>query len=164
MLPTHGRGVIRRFLLGSVTAKVLHDVSVPVWTGTAAAVANHQVHTACKAIVCAVDGSAESEAILKAAAVIAESYGAHLSLVRVVQTPSPASEIDFTPYRQEVINAADTWVRELKGRMGIDAPHTLIEAAVADGIHQEAMKRKADLVVVGRGHSQDVFNRFWSSL
>src|SRR5579862_2684132 len=33
VMPTHGYGRFRRFLLGSVTAKVLHDVSCPVWTG-----------------------------------------------------------------------------------------------------------------------------------
>ena len=33
VLPTHGYGPFRRFLLGSVTAKVLHDAQCPVWTG-----------------------------------------------------------------------------------------------------------------------------------
>src|SRR4051812_8787795 len=33
MMPTHGYGPFRRLLLGSVTAKVLHDVECPVWTG-----------------------------------------------------------------------------------------------------------------------------------
>ena len=33
LMPTHGYGVFRRLLLGSVTAKVLHDADCPVWTG-----------------------------------------------------------------------------------------------------------------------------------
>jgi nucleotide-binding universal stress UspA family protein len=33
MMMTHGRGPFRRLLLGSVTAKVLHDCDCPVWTG-----------------------------------------------------------------------------------------------------------------------------------
>src|SRR5215471_15184320 len=32
MLPTHGYGLFRQFLLGSVAAKVLHDTRLPVWT------------------------------------------------------------------------------------------------------------------------------------
>src|SRR4051794_24356761 len=32
MMPTHGYGPFRQFLLGSVTAKVLHDVKCAVWT------------------------------------------------------------------------------------------------------------------------------------
>src|SRR5258706_3050824 len=33
MMPTHGHGPFRRFLIGSVTAKILHDADCPVWTG-----------------------------------------------------------------------------------------------------------------------------------
>ena len=33
VMPTHGYGRFRRFLLGSVTTKVLHEVECPVWTG-----------------------------------------------------------------------------------------------------------------------------------
>src|SRR5437762_13071951 len=34
MMPTHGYGPFRSLLLGSVTAKVLHDAQCPVWTAT----------------------------------------------------------------------------------------------------------------------------------
>jgi len=33
VMPTHAHGRFRRFLLGSVTAKVLHDTDCPVLTG-----------------------------------------------------------------------------------------------------------------------------------
>ena len=33
VMSTHGHGVFYRFLLGSVTAKVLHESHCPVWTG-----------------------------------------------------------------------------------------------------------------------------------
>ena len=32
MLATHGRGPVRRFLLGSIAAKALHDLGAAVWT------------------------------------------------------------------------------------------------------------------------------------
>jgi nucleotide-binding universal stress UspA family protein len=32
MMPASGHGPVRRLLLGSVTAKMLHDVGCPVWT------------------------------------------------------------------------------------------------------------------------------------
>ena len=34
MMATHGHGPFRQLLLGSVTAKILHDAHVPVWTAT----------------------------------------------------------------------------------------------------------------------------------
>lgn len=55
MLPTHGRGPIRRFLLGSVTAKVLHDVSGAVWTGTGATLADHAPRIPYKSVLCALN-------------------------------------------------------------------------------------------------------------
>ena len=33
VLPTHGYGPFRRFVLGSVTTKILHDLTCPVFTG-----------------------------------------------------------------------------------------------------------------------------------
>jgi nucleotide-binding universal stress UspA family protein len=33
VMPTHGYGLFRRFILGSNTAKVLHDADCPLWTG-----------------------------------------------------------------------------------------------------------------------------------
>ena len=41
-MPTHGYGTFRRFLIGSVTAKVLHDVTCPVLTGV------HMEEAACR--------------------------------------------------------------------------------------------------------------------
>jgi hypothetical protein len=48
MMPTHGYGTFRSLLLGSVTAKVLHDAECPVWTGvhTADTVISGQVQLA----------------------------------------------------------------------------------------------------------------------
>lgn len=164
MLPTHGRGVIRRFLLGSVVAKVLHDVSAVVWTGTGSAILDHKSALPYKSVLCAVDEDDEAEAVLKAAAAFACTYGAQLWLVHVVETPPPTPEFDYSPYRKDILDAADFRLRELKGQLGIDAPHSVTDAMVSDGVRQEALRRKADLIVTGRGHSQNRFERVWSHL
>ena len=54
VMPTSGRGLLRRLLIGSVTAKVLHDVSCPVWTGVHGTTRNEQAHWPIKSILCAV--------------------------------------------------------------------------------------------------------------
>jgi nucleotide-binding universal stress UspA family protein len=163
MMPTHGRGPLRRLLLGSVTAKVLHDVSAAVWTGAQAAVEAHP-HGTYKSILCAVDLRAEAEAVLQAGTALARSYKAQLSLVHVVEMPSSSPEVDVTPFRDELMQAADSRVREWKEKLGIDAPHTTIEGATADEVCREAARRQADLVVVGRGNIQGTLSRIWSHL
>src|SRR5947209_4492371 len=44
IMPTHGHGRLRRFLLGSTTSKVLHDLQCPVLTGAHFTPAGH-VHS-----------------------------------------------------------------------------------------------------------------------
>ncbi len=78
MMPTKGLGRFRRLLLGSVTAKVLHDVSCPVWTSA------HEPDTALasssgyRSIICAVELNAEADVVLKAAGLLAQAYGARI--------------------------------------------------------------------------------------
>jgi nucleotide-binding universal stress UspA family protein len=164
MLATRGHGAVRRFLLGSVTTKVLHDVSAAVWTGVGSALADHVPCLPYKSILCALDFAAESEGVLKAAAALAKTYGASLSLVHVVETPPAALEIDFGPIKKELVDSAEFKLRELKGSLGVDAPHAVIEAPIAEGIRDQAVRHKADLIVAGRGHAQATFSRLWSHL
>ena len=53
IMPTHGYGTFRRLLLGSVTAKVLHDAKIPVWTAAHAPEASHRAHPQPRHIVVA---------------------------------------------------------------------------------------------------------------
>lgn len=164
MLPTHGRGPVRRLLLGSVAAKVLHDVSAAVWTSTSAALSGHGPQVPYESILCALNDSDEAEAVLKAAAAFAAAYKAQLRIVRIVETPATSLDVDFGPYKKDLMDAADVKVRELKGELEINAPHSVVDARVAGGVRAEAILRKADLIVAGRGRAQDMFERMWSHL
>jgi nucleotide-binding universal stress UspA family protein len=64
MMPTRGRGAFRRFLLGSVTAKVLHDVNGPVWTSSHIMGGQRAVSAIPKVIVCAIDAAPEGNVVL----------------------------------------------------------------------------------------------------
>jgi nucleotide-binding universal stress UspA family protein len=54
-MPTHGCGPFRRFILGSNTAKVLHDADCPVWTGVHLEQAPALASIPFRSILCAVD-------------------------------------------------------------------------------------------------------------
>jgi nucleotide-binding universal stress UspA family protein len=164
MLPTHGRGAVRRLLLGSVTAKVLHDVSAAVWTSTGTAAARHVSHPAYQKVLCAVDIAGEAAEILTAAAAIASSYRAELHIVHAVEMPVVSMEASFVPYEQEIMQAAEDSMRNLKGKLNIDAPHTVIRGYVPEAVCDEAARIQADLIVVGRGHVQGAVSRVWSQL
>jgi nucleotide-binding universal stress UspA family protein len=157
MLPTHGRAPLRRFLLGSITAKVLHDLTVPVWTG-------HPLRIPYTSVLAAVDSSEEAEAVMRAAAAFAESYRAKLSLAYVMEMPPVSMETAFGPYRDDFMEAADARLVELKKRAGVNAPHAILDGPVADAIRQEALRTGADLIVTGRGEVHGTFSRMWSHL
>jgi len=168
MLATHGRGPIRRLLQGSVAAKVLHDVSAAVWTATGSVFAGHKPGIPYTSVLCALNlgkgDEEEAEAVLKADAAFAGGYKARLSLVHVVETPRPNLAVDFSPYKKDLMDTADFRLRELKGKLGIDAPHAVIDAEVPEGVRQEAVRRNADLIITGRGLAQATFHALWSRL
>src|SRR5262249_55794191 len=82
VMPTHGYGTFRRFILGSNTAKVLHDADCPVWTGVhledAPAGSLPPRH-----ILCGIDLGPHSAKTLVWAAWLAHQFGARITLLHV---------------------------------------------------------------------------------
>lgn len=164
MLATRGHGPVRRFLLGSITAKVLHDVSAAVWTGVGSDLADHPSRVPYQSIVCALDDSNEAESVLRAASSLASAYRAQLWIVHIVPTPPAYPDIDLTEHTRQLVEDSQFRLRELKAKLGVDAPHIVLDALLTDGIHHEVVRRRADLLVTGRGHSIGTFSRIWSHL
>jgi nucleotide-binding universal stress UspA family protein len=162
MLPTHGRGPIRRLMLGSVTTKLLHDVSCAVWTATGKAASANK--TEYKSIVCAADDTQEGLSVIKAGEALAKSYGAKLAVVNVLGLPPMTMEVDYTAIRNDLLLAAQQRLRETMASLKIDAPHAVVEGNIANALHDWAASHNADLLVVGRGHAQDPVGRIWSNL
>ena len=163
MLATHGHGPVRRFLLGSVTAKVLHDATTVVWTGIGSALTDHSPAIPYCSMLCALDDSSEAQVVLKGAVALAGAYGAKLALLHAVQTPvMPKKELG--PYRRELIDAAHQRLAELKTSLGVDVCTTVVDAPIAEAVREVVLRQKADLVITGRGHCQGTMSRMWSHL
>ena len=84
MMPTSGCGPFRRFILGSVTAKVLHDVACPVWTGEHVEQMPAVSAGGLRTILCAVDLRQDSERVLRWAAGLALRAGAELTVAHAI--------------------------------------------------------------------------------
>ena len=96
MMPTHGYGPFRRLLIGSVTAKVLHDASCPVWTAAHRPDTASGVSAKPRRIACAVDLGPQSSSILGWASRLCWEFGAPLSVIHVVASLDPRLE-DYYP-------------------------------------------------------------------
>lgn len=83
MMPTRGVGAFRRYVMGSVTAKVLHDANSPVWTGV-----HHKeappFSPEFRNVVCALDLGPQSLKALVWASGLAEKLHSKLTLLHVV--------------------------------------------------------------------------------
>ena len=165
MMPTRGCGPVRRLLLGSVTAKVLHDISAAVWTGAGSTLNGHRPAIPYKSILCALDESPEAEVVLKAGAALAASYEARLTVMHAVGVFPMARDADLSPYRDDLMKSAEVRLSELKSRLGIDSRHVVMQGLLPEAaVREQALTDRADLIVTGRGHAQGGLSRIWSNL
>jgi nucleotide-binding universal stress UspA family protein len=164
MMPTRGHGAFRRALLGSVTAKVLHDVSCAVWTSAHADDEEHQPELEPESILCAVDVDEEAVAVLKAAEVLAKSYGATLTVMHSVLIPADVYDLELGARGQELMERARLRLAQLRQEIAPSAEVIVAKGPVAKQVQKEALAMKADLVVTGRGHAQSALPAIRSGL
>jgi nucleotide-binding universal stress UspA family protein len=147
VMPTHGYGPFRRFILGSNTAKVLHDADCPVWTGVHLEDAPAALSIPIGNILCAVDMGPQSSKTLFWAARLAQEFGARLTLLHV------------TACGPDVNLAAGEELRRLQGFVGAEADLAIETGEPARVICAAAERLKADVLVIGRGSAAGVFGR-----
>jgi nucleotide-binding universal stress UspA family protein len=160
MMPTHGYGPFRQLLLGSTTAKVLHDLPLPVWTTANKGDAPDRMHLEPRKILCAVDGSLHSAAVIQSAAALAKELGGSMRLVHVVPGMEawPERQMDME-LEEDLRHAARTNIETIAASLGIDAQLCVKSGTVADGLADEATRHGSDLLVIGRGKMQDTLGR-----
>ena len=159
MVPTHGYGIFRSLLLGSVTAKVLHDAACPVWTGVhveetppaAATFAN---------IMCAVDLTEKSLPTMQFASKLASDFKAKLWLVHAVPgaetRPEKYFDADLQVFLQDEARKA---LAKMQQDAGVVGQICLGAGEVPHVVRDAALHHAADLLVIGRGHATRALGR-----
>lgn len=154
---THGFGALHRFLLGSVTAKVLHETQSPVWTG--AHLEDAQAHEfSIRRVLCSVDLSSHNRHTLSLAAAMAAAADAELTLVHVTASVDRwgpgGSQVD-PAWQQTLVGGALEEIAKLQHDVG-----TAVEVIIESGnvprmLNRAAQRTGADVLVIGHiaGHS-----------
>jgi nucleotide-binding universal stress UspA family protein len=156
IMPTHGYGVFRRFLLGSVTSKVLHDLSCPVLTGAHLAEQGGTGKIAISNIVCAIDRGVESRDTLEWASRLSADFQATLSVVHAVPHLDPSFSVSSDLKVQMEARVRET-IGELQGAAVAKSMTIRIqEGEVAHAVCGYAKSVGAQLVVIGRGRDRQL--------
>ena len=152
VMPTHGRGVFRRLLIGSITAKVLHDVDCPVLTGVHIEEQLLVEYVERHDVLCAIDLGPESPEILKWAAQLTADCHTRLDVVHVVPALPGHSVTLSNDWGAEVAKMARQEVDRAVCAAGIGAAGVFVEEGEpAKAVCSLASKLGSGLLVIGRG-------------
>jgi nucleotide-binding universal stress UspA family protein len=162
VMATHGRSRFRRFLLGSVTAKVLHDTDLPVWTGAHMQEAVKAKSFGCNRILCAIDPSNHDHTALAWAWQFGREVGAQVMIVHAL----PSLYVVDPYFGAEAINQmrihAQTEISRAQSVVGSQADVEIVVDEVPVAVRNLAREWKADLVVISRGKQTGTLGRLRS--
>lgn len=140
-----------QFLLGSVTAKVLHGTECPVWTG--AHVENQAAdHFAIHNVLCGVDFGPRTEITVSWAAQMAAEFGARLTLAHAtasVELWGPGGSVVDQKWKDALLGNASRQMTKLLHDTGVKAEVYIGSGDVPKVLSQAARQTTADLLVTG---------------
>ena len=151
-MPTHGYGAFRRFLLGSITAKVLHDSDCPVWTS--AHLEEKPVREfSIRNILCAVDLTPHSAKTVQWAGQMAAEFEARLILAHItsgmeIYGPGPY-QVDPS-WTEALISSANRQLANLQREVGTKAEVFIGSGDVPKLLSHAAKQTSADVLIIGR--------------
>jgi nucleotide-binding universal stress UspA family protein len=142
VLGSHGHARLSQFLLGSVSAGVLREITVPLLVTRARADADPTA-VRIKHILCPINYTPAATAGLQVAASLAGRLGARLSLVHSLENggDSAAERERLCQWVPEQVQVDCTWET---------AP--VVKGPAAEGIVHTAVEMGADLIVLGGKH------------
>ncbi|EMA24685.1 universal stress protein [Haloarcula argentinensis] len=160
VMGTHGRTGVRRFLLGSVTEKVVRLADVPVLSVKADA---EPGTVSFDDILLPTDGSSGAEAAIEPAGALASVTDATVHLVSVVDTRSLGVDVGSSVIVDELESVATDAVENTSDRLSEMGVET-VETAIAHGVPYRAIldaieEADADLVIIGT-HGRTGIDRY----
>lgn len=164
MLPTHGHSLFRRLLLGSITARLIHDLSCSVWTGCHIDPSSVRSHLPYHHIVCAAEPGMDNTHVVKAAERMAVAYGASLALVSALEWPATDPAVDPGNYWERMRSGAEHDLAAHAQALPIRATTQIVFGPIPHALRDAAKENKADLLIVGRGESQSALSGLLSNL
>jgi nucleotide-binding universal stress UspA family protein len=161
VIPTHGYGPFRRFILGSVAAKILHDADCPVFTGIHIPDASPDQPRSFRKILCAVDFCPQSEKALKWASDFAGEFQAQLTVAHITPSLEGKTGEYFDPtWRDCLAQSAREEIEEMQDRAGSNGTVFIDDCnSIPQAVGSAALQLEADLVVIGRAASHGVLGR-----
>jgi nucleotide-binding universal stress UspA family protein len=160
MLPTHGYGRFRRFIIGSVAAKVLHDADCPVWTDVHVENIPRLEDIAFRRVACAVDlDNSPSCTALRWATQFALEFDAHMTILHAVPGTREMSDVwAYEHIEQDEIRAKEK-IQAMKEGICEEADISIVAGEVPQAIREGVKKVNADMLVIGRSTEHGVIGR-----
>ncbi len=159
MMPTRGYGPYRKFLLGSVTAKVLHDCDCPIWTS---------VHVekipaepvSIRKVACAVDLGPRSGQVLSWAGDLASSFKAQLLVIHATKALEPVVAQAWAPDPQvELVSHATEEIADLLNKLKIQGESAVESGPVTEVTYNCSARFSAGILVIGRHAAKGIAGR-----
>lgn len=159
MMPTHGYGAFRGLLMGSVTAKVLHDAECRVWTSAHNDALETSAFRGIGHIVCAAGLEPENANLMCFAARLGRAFNAKVTVAHALPAADGLERFLDSGYRQALTEYSRDEIVQLQAVAGLDLPIVIRSGCRQDIIREVALENDADLVVIGRGHASNHFAR-----
>lgn len=158
VMPTHGYGPIRRLLLGSVTAKVLHDAECAVWTEARNIEELERIPGNPRRVICGVRFGPETGGAVQWAAEFAAEFEAELIVAHAIPSPA-AGNIYVHRWHEEAKQKAEERIEELISGLPVKPAVVILDGFAPDALSVAARDFEADLLVIGRDPSPGLLGR-----
>ena len=161
VMPTSGAGPFRRFLLGSVTTKVLNDTDCPVFTGPHVEDINAFAPRPYRRVGCAIDlDDGQGARVLQAAKDFAAAYEAQVTVIHALPTITAGGEGAFgsSEMAKMARTHAEAELQKLLDGAEFNNGIIIEQGPPEDVVTRVAKEKELDLLVIGRHGSKGLLS------